>query len=461
MDISLLRSVPFFAALGESDLERIRAATVRKNVPAGDSLFAEGAEAHHAYVIVSGELEILKRSSGRDILLAVRGPGDVIGEMSLLEDAPRMAGVTARSDAVVLEIPRNVFEEVLETSPKAARGLFGVLLGRGRETEARLRQREQLAQLGTLSAGLAHELNNPAAAAKRAAAGFSAATARLAATALAVERLGDKAGATRSISRVTNAETRRLGPMARADRQEHLADRLSDLGIEAPMSQAATLAEVDPSVVDQVLDSLGGIDTEQAAAVIAAATARRDVAALTAVALDATTRISDIVGAIRAYAYTGQAPVQEVSLAQMLDNTLVLLAHKLGDIEVTRDYELVAPFPAYGSELNQVWTNLIDNAADAVVEANRSPGRIVLRTRVEGDQAVVEVEDNGAGIPDEVLPRVFDSFFTTKAPGSGTGLGLDISYGIVVQRHSGEIEITSEEGRTTVRVHLPMMGPTA
>jgi signal transduction histidine kinase len=143
----------------------------------------------------------------------------------------------------------------------------------------------------------------------------------------------------------------------------------------------------------------------------------------------------------------------------MLDDTLVMMGHRIGGIEVVREYGDTPQIEAYGSELNQVWTTLIDNAVDAVTEAGRDPGRIVIRTLREDPSVVVEIEDDGTGIPSEALPRVFDSFFTTKPPGSGTGLGLDISYGIVVQRHGGEIDIDSEPGRTTVRVALPMGGP--
>ena len=175
--------------------------------------------------------------------------------------------------------------------------------------------------------------------------------------------------------------------------------------------------------------------------------------------LEATTRISDIVGSVKAYAFTGKAPIQEVRVEATLDDTLMLMAHRVRDIEVVREYADTPPLQAYGSELNQVWTNLIDNAVDAVTEAGRDPGRIVIRSRREGSCVVVEIEDDGTGVPAEILPRVFDSFFTTKPPGSGTGLGLDISYGIVVHRHGGDISIDSEPGRTTVKVELPLEGP--
>ena len=458
MSAALLRTVPLFTALGEADLERIRSATTERHIEDGDRLFAEGETAEHAYVIVAGQLEILKHSADREVLLAVRGPGDVIGEMALLENAPRMAAAAARGPTTLLEIPRSVFEEVLASSPEAARGLFGVLLTRWRETEARLRQREQLAQLGTLSAGLAHELTNPAAAAKRAAAGITAASERVA---TAAARCGDGADPRQQdlVTRIAEADHHRLPSLARSDRQDELEARLRALGIADASPLAATLADLEPKAIDAALAVIAADHPEAAGPIVSLAAARRDLADLGSVALDAATRISDIVGAVKSYAFTGKAPIQEVRLEEMLDDTLVLLAHKLADIEVVRDYRPVPAIEAYGSELNQVWTNLIDNAVDAVSAAGDPPGRITLRTSRDETQVVVEVEDDGPGIPPEVLPRVFDSFFTTKPPGSGTGLGLDISHSIVVQRHGGDISIDSEPGRTTVTVRLPVGGP--
>jgi len=453
-----LSAIPLFSGFDDVHLAKIEEASTERHLAGGEVLFAEGDAGRHAYVILEGDLEVIKQSGDREVLLAVRGVGEVIGEMALLEDAPRMATVRARTDAVLLDVPKAVLDEMLETSVVANRALFGVLLSRWRETESRLRQREQLARLGTLSAGLAHELNNPAAAGKRAAAGIPEAAARLAEASAALERTTDPDAARVGADRLANATGGpRLGSMARSDREGELAVRLRQLGIVRPSPMAATLVEADGPTVDEVLDGLEGSD--DAEAVVANAVARREVAALASVALDAAGRIADIVGAVKSYSYLDQAPIQEVDLAAALDDTLVLLAHQLGDIEVVREYGTVPAFPAYGSELNQVWTNLIDNAADAVRDAGRVPGRITLRTAVEDGFAVVEVEDDGTGIPDDVLPRVFDSFYTTKPPGAGTGLGLDISYGIVVHRHGGDIDIDSEPGRTTVRIRIPLKGP--
>jgi signal transduction histidine kinase len=460
MTIERLRPVALFAGLSETDLQRIADATEERRLAHGERLFEEGDQGRHAFVICSGELEILKRSGPREVLLAVRRAGEVIGEMSLLEDAPRMAGARARGDTVLLDVPKDIFDDVLTTSADAVRALFGVLVSRWRETEARLRQREQLAQLGTLAAGLAHELNNPAAAAKRAAAGFEAAAGRLAEhRAELVAAASDLEAMEAIVTRIADAPSQRLNSLDRSDREEDLIDELADLGIDGPSRLAGSLVDVETAVLDDILGSAASTSDAGVSAAIGAGVAAREVAALAATALDASGRISDIVGAVKSYAFLDQAPLNEVDLHRTIDDTITLLSHEIKGVEIERDYGEVPPFPAYGSELNQVWTNLIDNAADALREAGRDPGRITIRTGVEGDTVFVEVEDDGPGIPPEVLPRVFDSFFTTKPPGEGTGLGLDISYGIVAHRHGGDIKIDSEPGRTTVRVELPLAGP--
>jgi signal transduction histidine kinase len=458
MASDLLRAVPFLAMLGDDDLDRVASQTTRRHVDAGRRLFDEGDPGAHAYVIAEGELEILKRSGDRDVLLAVRGPGEVIGEIALLEDAPRMATVRARSDAVLVEIPRTVFLEVVENSSSALRAMSTALLARWKETEARLRQREQLAQLGTLAAGLTHELNNPAAAARRAAGGIVAAAEALAEAAVAFGPF-ERPESRRLVERIAAAEVQRLGALARSDRQEDLEDRLSGLGVTSAASAAGVLADLDAEATEEVLGELASLEPDERVAILSLGLARREIGHLAWVTLEAATRISDIVGSVKAYAFTGKAPIQEVRVETMLDDTLMLMAHRIGGIGVVREYADTPPLQAYGTELNQVWTNLIDNAVDAINEADRSPGRIVIRSRREGTRVVVEIEDDGTGVPAEVLPRVFDSFFTTKPPGSGTGLGLDISYGIVVDRHGGDISIDSEPGRTTVKVELPLDGP--
>ena len=457
--IQRLRSIPLFGDLSEHELEAVASRTVERRLGAGEQLFAEGDEGHDAFVIVSGELEILKRAGERDVTIAVRGEGDVVGEMALLQEAPRIATARARSATVLLAVPKAALDDLLASSAGAARALFGVILERWKETEARMRQQEQLAQLGTLAAGLAHELDNPAAAATRSATRFVDAARRLASTHVELgRRSGDLDAMVAAVERIATAPGRRLAALERRDRESDLAERLAGLGVEQPQEVAPSLVDVEAPILDALLDALEEDPDEGRGWALTAAAAARDAAELGRSTADATGRISDIVAAVRSYTFLGQAPVQEIDLNGCLDDTLTLLRHRLGDIDVVRDYGEVPPFAAHGTELNQVWTNLLVNAADAVDE-REDAGRIVIRTRIEGDSAVVEIEDDGPGIPPHVLPRIFDSFFTTKPPGKGTGLGLDISFGIVVGRHGGEISVDSEPGRTVFRVALPLHPP--
>ena len=161
--------------------------------------------------------------------------------------------------------------------------------------------------------------------------------------------------------------------------------------------------------------------------------------------------------ALKSYSFLDRAPVQEVDIVRGIEDTLLIMRTKIGDIKVVREFADMPNIPAYGSELNQVWTNLIDNAVDAIDEGGGST--ITARARLDDDRVIVEVEDDGPGIPPDVAPRIFDSFFTTKAPGKGTGLGLDISYGIVVNRHGGDLTVDTRPRRTTFRVTLPAAGP--
>jgi signal transduction histidine kinase len=244
-----------------------------------------------------------------------------------------------------------------------------------------------------------------------------------------------------------------LDVLARADRESALETWLEKHGVQEPWEQAPLLVslEYDP----QALDGLAGTFTaEQLPAVLDSLTATYSVHSLLAEIGQAAGRISEIVKALKTYSYLDQAPVQAVDVQEGLEDTLLILRSKLKEgISVRREYEPGLPkIQGYGSELNQVWTNLIDNAADAV----NGQGEIVLRTRREGDFVVVEVQDTGPGISPEIQDRIFDPFFTTKPVGKGTGLGLDISYNIVVNKHRGDIKVHSEPGKTVFEVRLPL-----
>ena len=454
-----LKKVPLFAGLPEADLQRLCAEAEEVALGSGELLFAEGTAGDQAYVIKEGQLEVLKESSGREVLLAVREQGEVIGEMALLEEEPRMASVRARTDTVLIVIGKEQLDHLLSTSVSAAVAMFHAILARWRGTEAMLRQSERMAQLGTLTAGIAHELNNPAAAVKRGADQLRTSVAQLGDAQAALDRLRlgeEQSNALKGLS--DTARERAAGPpdmdaLARSDREYELEEWLEDRGVDEPWDLAPTLVNLDydPAGLEALTEhfsdgELGGV--------IGSINATYSVFNLMAEIGQGAGRISEIVKALKSYSYLDQAPVQDVDLHEGLDNTLLILRSKLRDgITVRREYAPDLPtIQAYGSELNQVWTNLIDNAADAL----EGKGEITLRTSHNGDKVLVEVVDNGPGIPAEIQTRIFDSFFTTKPPGKGTGLGLDISYNIVVNKHRGDLDVESEPGRTTFKVSLPI-----
>jgi signal transduction histidine kinase len=454
-----LKQIPLFAELDEPDLRKLCSLVGDVRLEPGEELFRQGGAGDLAYVIREGEIEISRFSDGREIPLAVRKAGEVIGEMALLEEAPRMASARARTPSLLLAIGRGELEQLLTSSPTAARSMLGTVMQRLRETEAALRQSEKMAQLGTLAAGMAHELNNPASAALRGAVELREAVGellqgpnRVAGLGLAPEQFQELASRMQGAGK---GEPRVLGALERGDLEEQVERWLREHGVPDGEMLAGELVETgyDPEELGRLEQSFPGRQLEEILHLVWVSCRANH---LLAEISQGAREISSIVKAMKSYVYLDQGPLQEVDLHEGLENTLVILRHKLKrGIMVLRDFQKDLPrLPARGGELNQVWTNLIDNAAYAL----EGKGRITLRTRREGAWAVVEVEDDGPGIPAEAQPKIFTLFFTTKPMGQGSGQGLNTSYHIV-RRHGGTLDFRSQPGRTVFTVRLPLGEP--
>jgi signal transduction histidine kinase len=338
--------------------------------------------------------------------------------------------------------------------------VFGADVSQQKAAERALRQSEKMATLGTLAAGVAHELNNPAAAARRAAdqlvdafARYQLAQAELSGLPPDAARLG-KLTAIDTQARERSRLASDLSTVARSDLEADVEDWLDDHNVPDPSGLAPVL--VEQGLGTDSLDRLAtGFDSAaELGIVVRWAAAVYQVYRLAYEIGQGSARISEIVAALKGYTYLGQPSIAAVDLHEGLDNTLVILRNKLkAGVDVIREYSAELPLvPAYGGELNQVWTNLLDNAVDAL----NGSGTIIIRTGVDGDDAVVQIEDNGPGIPPDALTRVFDPFFTTKEPGRGTGLGLSTSYSIVAERHHGQMTVESVPGRTCFIVRIPL-----
>ena len=461
MNLVDLRKSPLFQGLSDEEIRQLVDSAERISLRAGETLIRQGDLGDAAYVLLSGEFEVQKQAGKSMIRIDVRDPGDIVGEMALLSRSQRNASIIARTDSEALRIPQESFEKLLANNPGTALTVLHWVMDRLAQNEALLHQQEKMAALGTLSAGLAHELNNPAAAAQRSAAELARAAPRWQALTHRIETLAFKEGAVGWFETFMSEAWRglqspaALDPLEKIDRQETLQGWLEAQRVEpawelapplvnfgwdvAAMEKLKTHAPQHGDLFELSIQWLSGACLMMS---------------LLSDLRETTGRMSQIVHAMKSYTYLDQAPILEVDIHEGLENTLVIMQHKLKQgVTVVRDYAPDLPrIQAYASELNQVWTNIIDNAVDAM----RGKGRIELRTRSQNGHVVVEISDNGPGIPEDIRGRIFEPFFTTKPPGSGTGLGLHISHDIVTNRHHGQLTVESKPGETTFRVLLPV-----
>jgi signal transduction histidine kinase len=461
-----LRRIPLFEDLPDDALREVAGQGLEKFVPAGEINGREGEPVEHLYVILEGDLRITKEAAGGEVVINTYTPGAFFAEVPLLAGSPFLATGRALTDCRLFLIPDDLFRHLLTEHSSFGSKILKAMAERVQILQSVTGQRERLTSLGTLAAGLAHELNNPAAAARRSAEDLREDLGKLRSAGLRLARAATAGRLTSealdalelAIDAPGRAEATVLDELERSQREEDVAFWLEESGVPEGWTLAPSLVSAGLGVTD-LLPIMEAVPPNLHLDALRYLEATLDSAALVDEVEGSALRISGIVQTMEGYSYMDRAPIQEVDVNGSLDDTLAVLGHRLEGIEVLRDYDPGLPrITAYGGELNQVWTNLIDNAIDAVSPSEAS-GRLTLRTGCERDRVLVEVTDDGPGIPPENHARIFEPFFSTKDVGHGTGLGLDVSYRIVVGRHGGDIHVVSEPGETRFEVRLPVDGP--
>ena len=454
-DKAELRKVEEFADLPDDQLDWFLSQTEEMRPKAGETYSRQGDPADAMFVVLDGQLQG-RGELGGEIFVFTLGPGDITGTLPFSRMKQFTVTGRAITDARFLRFPAVKFPDLVQRMPELAKRLVGLMSDRIREVTRMEQQRDRLAALGKLSAGLAHELNNPASAAKRAASQLREtlkcirdASLELGRRDLTPEQKGDIEKLEASLMRPDEPPPDALTV---SNLEEELDSLLRSHGQNDLWELAADLAR--KNVQPDVLESLfARFDAATARSALIRIGASVDIANLLNEIESSTSRISDLVRAIKEYTYMDQAPVQNVDVVKSLENTLIILNHKLKKgIVVERDYESVPLLVnSFGSELNQVWTNIIDNAIDAM----KGKGHLRVRTFREDGSVVVEIGDDGPGIPSEVEAHIFEPFFTTKKVGEGTGLGLDTVQRIV-RRHQGNVQVESKPGDTRFQIYLPL-----
>jgi signal transduction histidine kinase len=454
---SELLAVPVFADLPDNQIAWFLSHAEEIVLKPEDTYLHQGAPADAMFVILEGQLQA-RGELGGEVFSFMAKPGDVTGVLPFSRMKTFPLTGRAVTNGRVLRFPASLFPELVQKMPELASRLVGLMSDRIRETTRREQQRDRLAALGKLSAGLAHELNNPASAARRA-------SSQLRKTIKQIKEASHQLGAQEltasqkaEIDKLEASLIQRDGPPPDTLTISTLEDQLDTVlrshGQNDLWQLAGDLAR--KGARPEVLESLFSLlDATTARAALVRIAAALEIASLLDEIESSTARISDLVGAIKEYTYMDQSPVQNVDISKSVETTLTILNHKLKHgIAVHREYH-PAPFlvNSFGSELNQVWTNIIDNAIDAM----DGKGQLSIRTFRDADCVVVEISDNGPGIAADVLPHIFEPFFTTKGVGQGTGLGLDTVQRIV-KKHQGDINVNSKPGQTVFQVFLPLAG---
>jgi signal transduction histidine kinase len=463
---ALLQMKPF-QALPPARLDWICDRTQHLHFTAGEVLVREGEPAQGFFIQLSGQITVSRRSNGADMPVGRHQSPSFFGEIQVLTEDVVPVTLTADCPTDLYRLSCADFLEVLHSCREFEKDIFRTVGQRLRGLESFIQGREKMAALGTLSAGLAHELNNPAAALVRVLKDVKPAI-------LELQRMNLVYGQHQVDDEHTEQwlELRDRGfeaianpkndPIAQGDLEDALTDWLEEYGVEAAWKLAEPLAAggVQPEALAFLMDRWRDDATELRDMGLRWLALSFDVMGMITNGLDGAERISTLVQSMKSYSYMDRAAQQQINIHAGIEDTLRLFAFKLKHgIQVKRCYDSELPeIMAFGSELNQVWTNLIDNAIDALSEGTPDGAvpQIVVRTCQKNGFLRVEIEDNGPGIPAAVKNRILEPFFTTKPMGKGTGLGLDVVRRIVENRHSGSLMVESRPGRTCFAVSLPI-----
>ena len=453
--LEILRQFPIFADIPEDQLAWFVSHAQEVHLKPGENYARQGDPADAMFVLLEGGFQWRGEMAGNAMVRDL-APGEVTGLLPFSRMKKFTLTGRALTDGRVLRFPAILLMELVQKMPELATRLVGMMSDRIREATRFEQQRDRLAALGKLSAGLAHELNNPASAAKRATSqlrtllkGVRDASHELGSHDLTQEQRSE---IERLEASLVQADTPPLDALSASDLEDQLDSLLRSHGLDDLWQLSADLARRNfkPDSLEHLFETL---DAATAKAALVRISASVEIAGLLKEIESSTSRISELVRAIKEYTFMDQGPLQNVDVVKTLENTLTIMNHKLKHgVNVQRDYEQ-SPLlvNSFGSELSQVWTNIIDNAVDAM----GGTGELLVRTYRQDDCAVIEIHDNGPGISPDVEPHIFEPFYTTKGVGEGTGLGLDTVQRIV-RKHRGSIQVKSKAGDTSFRVSLPL-----
>lgn len=453
-----LRQIPLLSHLDEQQLQCVVAHGTILELNAGTTIAKQGDPPDGFYIILEGKTEWTRQVGQQNAHAVTLVAGDVFAELILILNEPYPTTGRALTDVRLYKLEPDAFWTVLQTCPTVMRKVLKISAERSHIHESVTQQQAKLISLGTMSAGLAHELNNPAAAIRRNVETLSDVLSMLPSFAL---RMHEKPFDAEKMSFLSNFYEKSLkaalkpsqdDPLSRSEAEDEMSDWLEAQGVNQAWKLAPTLV-ASGLTIDDLEDLKQNIDADCLESVLVWLEATLNGICTLYQIKQSSTRISDLIKAMKDYSYMDRGPLQDIDLHEGIENTLTIMKHKLKyGVEVIRDYGNLPHICAYGRELNQVWTNLIDNAVDAM----DGKGRIEIKTRQEGDCILVEIIDNGSGIPLDVQSRIFEQFFTTKEAGKGTGLGLDIVRRIVEGQHKGNIRFESRPGETRFQIRLPI-----